>query len=86
MTTKLRSLPYYGGKALGKGKWIASLLPWEKKTLYVEPFCGMFNVLLQREPVQFEMINDVNDRVVNWARTVRDHPEEFGYMVGAYSS
>ena len=81
MSTLLASLPYYGGKARGKGKWIASLLPKEHKVCYLEPFGGMFSVLLAREPSKYEMINDLNDRVINWARAVRDHPEEFGYLI-----
>ena len=40
--TELRPLNYYGGKqGMGKAQWIASLLPWEHKTHYLEPFAGM---------------------------------------------
>ena len=79
---KLVALPYYGGKSgYGLGRWIASILPWEKKTTYVEPFAGMAGVLLNREPVKMEIINDINERVINWWRVVRDQPEEFGWLV-----
>ena len=77
-----RSLRYYGGKrGYGIGKWIAGLLPWEKDSYYLEPFAGMAGVLLARRPVKIEMLNDLNGRVVNWWRVVRDCPEEFGYLV-----
>ena len=77
-----RCLGYYGGKrGFGFGKWIAGLLPWEKQSCYVEPFAGMAGVLLAREPVKREMLNDLNGLVVNWWRMVRDMPEEFGYLV-----
>lgn len=77
-----RSLSYYGGKrGYGKGKWIAGLLPWEKDSCYAEPFAGMAGVLLARPPVKVEILNDLNGRVVNWWRMVRDCPNEFGYMV-----
>ena len=79
---KYRSLPYYGGKrGFGKGEWIAGLLPWEKHSCYIEPFAGMAGVLLARPPVNIEMLNDRNGRVVNWWRVVRDFPGEFGRLV-----
>ena len=79
---KYRSLPYYGGKRCdGKGEWIASLLPWARKSVYIEPFAGMAGVLLSREPVKTEILNDLNGRVINWWRAVRDYPEEFGRLV-----
>ena len=73
-------LPYYGGKSPIRGttKWIVSHLPWDYRSLYVEPFCGMCGVLLSRPPVCAEMINDRDDRLINWWRVIRDHPEEFG--------
>ncbi len=80
--TEYRSLPYYGGKrGYGKGQWIAGLLPWEKNSCYIEPFAGMAGVLLARPPVKLEMLNDLNGRLVNWWRVVRDQPEEFGWLV-----
>ena len=80
--TEYRSLPYYGGKrGYGKGQWIAGLLPWEKNSCYIEPFAGMAGVLLARPPVKLEMLNDLNGRVVNWWRVVRDFPGEFGRLV-----
>ena len=80
--TEYRSLPYYGGKrGYGKGGWIAGLLPWEKNSCYIEPFAGMAGVLLARKPVTVELLNDLNGRVVNWWRVVRDQPEEFGWLV-----
>lgn len=79
---KYRALPYYGGKrGNGKAEWIAGLLPWDKVSCYVEPFAGMAGVLLARPPVKVEMLNDLNGRVVNWWRAVRDTPDEFGWLV-----
>ena len=78
----LTALQYYGGKSgQGLGKWIASILPWEKKSTYIEPYAGMAGVLLNRAPVQIEILNDLNDRVVNWWRVIRDQPEEFIWLV-----
>lgn len=72
--------PYYGGKHK-LAPWISSLLPWSKKSLYVEPFSGMASVLLTRQPVQLEILNDLNGRVINWWRAVRNQPEEFTYLI-----
>lgn len=73
-------LPYYGGKSPRRDltKWIVSQLPWEYRTLYVEPFLGMGGVLLSRAAVHVEIGNDINDRLANWWTVIRDRPEEFG--------
>ena len=74
-------LSYYGGKNPQRGiaHWITSMMPGPKDcSLYVEPFCGMLGVLLSRPEAFCEIINDQNDRVVNWWRVIRDHPDEFG--------
>ena len=81
----LRSIGYYGGKSpfgtQGTGPWIASLLPVEKNTCYLEVFFGMGGVLLNRPKVRNEIVNDLNSRLINWARVVRDHPQIFGWLV-----
>ena len=73
--TTLRSIRYTGGKQLVAG-WIASLLPWDYKSLYVEPCGGMAAVLLARPPVRAELIADTNDAIVNLWRVIRDRPDE----------
>ena len=81
MAGKYRSLGYYGGKrGYGLAEWIAGQLPWEKQSCYIEPFAGMAGVLLAREPVKIEILNDLNGRVINWWRAVRDEPTEFGRL------
>ena len=74
------ALGYYGGKSPGRAltKWIADNLPWEYRSTYIEPFAGMCGVLLTRQRVHTEIINDRNDRLVNWWTVVRDHADEFG--------
>ena len=80
--TKLSGLPWYGGKAgFGKAEWIASLLPWRKTSAYVEPFGGMAAVMLRRAPVIIEIYNDLDSRIVNWWRILRNEPEKFGWVV-----
>ena len=87
---KLGGLGYYGGKSVlastQTGAWITSLLPWSSSQLYVEPFCGMLGVLLQRRPALIEIVNDVNCDVVNWWRAVREAPAVFGRLLDATPS
>ena len=81
-TSKLRPLPWYGGKAgYGKAKWIAGLLPWRKESTYVETHGGMFGVGLARQPVKVEIFNDLDSRVVNWWSVLRTEPKRFGWAV-----
>lgn len=81
----LTGLPYFGGKSGNshtlKGRWVASLLPQETRVLYCEPFAGMLGILLQRPRAKVEIVNDLNERVINWWRCVRDYPEEFGNLL-----
>ena len=83
MTEALRGLKWVGGKsaasALGTGKWITSLLPYDRT--YAEPFAGMCGVLLQRFPSAEEIVNDLDERVVNWWRVVRDRPDEIQRLI-----
>ena len=79
---KYRSLPYYGGKrGYGLAEWIAGHLPVDDNIAYIEPFAGMAGVLLARPAVKIEILNDLNGRVVNWWRAVRDEPDAFGWLV-----
>ena len=79
---KLQPLPWYGGKAgFGKAEWIVGLLPWSKDSVYVEPFGGMAGVLLRRNPVRCEVFNDLDNRVVNWWKVVRDKPSELAWKI-----
>ena len=49
--------------------------------LYVEPFAGMLGVLLQRAPAEREIVNDLDERVVNWWRVVRNSPAELQRLI-----
>ena len=83
MPEKLAAMAYYGGKASkgGAGQWIARQLPWSWRSVYVEPFAGMLGVLLRRKPVHLEVVNDLDHKVVNWWRVVRDHPKELARLL-----
>lgn len=69
---------WLGGKSSADGSplgtWIANQLPLTP--MYVEPFCGMLGILLQRPRASYEIANDLDGRVTNWWEVVRDQPEE----------
>ena len=70
----LSGLKWWGGKAT-RHQWINHHLPASARTqLYVEPFAGMLSVLLNRPKAGLELVNDLNGRLVNWWRVVRDEP------------
>ena len=73
----VKSIQYYGGKSnVGKGKWIADLLPIDDTATYVETHAGMLGVLLQRPKARCEIANDLNGRVSNWWAALRRYPDE----------
>ena len=80
----LRTVGYYGGKNPrngGSGRWVASMLPVDMNSTYCEPFCGLLGVLIQRPRVKVEVVNDLNHRLTNFLRCVRDEPEELGHRI-----
>lgn len=83
MSKLTRTPPYYGSKSCNQpvGKWIISLLPWERESVYCEPFAGMLGVLLGRQPVASEIINDLDSNLTNWWRCVRDEQDELARLI-----
>jgi DNA adenine methylase len=53
---------------------IVSLLP--PHTHYIEPFAGGLSVLFAKSPSRIETVNDVDGRLVNFWRVLRDQPDE----------
>ena len=79
---KAQPLPWYGGKQ-SKAAWLHSLIPWRKDSTYVEPFGGMAGLICYRAPVKCEIFNDLDGRIVNWWRMVREERDALGELVEA---
>lgn len=81
----LTALPYYGGKSLGQmsGRGVSALLPRasEGRMTYVETHGGMIGVLLSRKRASCEIVNDLNDRVYNFWKVVRDRYEDLERVI-----
>src|SRR5581483_4412213 len=65
----LAPIAWYGGKYY-LAEWIIGEFPPHR--IYVEPFGGMANVLLKKHPSEVEVFNDLDGRVVNFFRVLRD--------------
>lgn len=69
---------YPGGKAR-IAPWIVDLLPPHR--IYVEPFFGGGSVFFAKPPATVEVINDLDHRVVNLFRAIRERPDELARAV-----
>ncbi len=82
---KPTALSYYGGKSplrsVGTASWIRSIIGYDTKRNFIEPFGGMAGVLLSGPEAQYELINDLNKHIVIWWKAVRDEPERFYHMI-----
>lgn len=66
-------IAWYGGKKKMAG-WLIERFP--EHVRYVEPFGGAGHVLFTKPPSVFEVFNDLDNRIVNFYRVVRD-PDSF---------
>lgn len=69
----------YPGAKWNIAKWIVSRMPDHR--MYVEPFFGSGAVLFLKPQVKIEILNDLDGRVVNLFRVIREHPEELASLV-----
>ena len=69
---------YYGGKQQHLD-FILPLLP--DTMVYVEPFGGMASVLLNREPTEVEVYNDIYEPAATFMRVAKDRPTELSKQI-----
>lgn len=70
----------YPGAKWSMTEWILRFLPIDHAT-YVEPFFGTGAVFFNKPPVKSEYINDVDDRIVNLWRMVRERGAELADLL-----
>lgn len=73
-----RLLNYPGSKWQMASK-IISLMPEHKN--YLEPFADSLAVFFNKEQVLCKTINDLDGRLVNLYKQIREHPEELAMQV-----
>ena len=67
----------HGGKFY-LAQWIISHFPENyAEMIYLEPFCGGANVLLNKEKSEIEIINDLDVNTIQIYQALRDEPKEF---------
>lgn len=67
-------LPYWGGKNYML-RYILPMIP--PHNLYCEPFFGGGTVFFNKKKVENNIINDYDDRIMNFYEVLRDHFDEF---------
>ncbi len=80
MTTKPHVLKYPGGKWQMAEAIVANL---PRHDVYLEPFFGSGAVFFTKAPSKVETINDIDGRIVNLFRVIREHGDELAFVVGA---
>lgn len=69
----------YPGSKWRLARWIVSHFP--PHTVYLEPFFGSGAVFFTKPPSKVETINDLDGRVVNLFRVIRERPEALAALV-----
>lgn len=77
--SKFKPVLRYPGAKWQLADWILDHLPPHKT--YLEPYFGSGAIFFNKKPVKVETINDVNSRVINVFRVIRDHPEELAKLI-----
>lgn len=70
---KRPSLRYYGG-GWNRAPWTISFFPQHDN--YLEPCFGAGSILARKPRAKLETVNDINGRVVNFFRVLRERPQE----------
>ena len=77
--TTIKPILKYPGAKWSKAEWIVSHLP--PHTQYIEPYCGSAAIFLSKEPVEHEVLNDLDSNIVNLFRVVRERGHELADMI-----
>ena len=69
----------YPGAKWSRAKWIVAHFPEHEK--YLEPYCGSAACFFSKEPVNHEVLGDVNHHLINLFAVIRDHGVELARRV-----
>lgn len=69
----------FPGSKWNIAEWIVTHMPAHR--LYVEPFFGSGAVLFRKHPAKIEILNDLDSRVVNLFRVIREKPDELAAAI-----
>jgi DNA adenine methylase len=69
----------YPGAKWNLAQWIISFFP--PHTNYLEPFFGSGAVLLNKKPSKVETVNDIDGRVINLFKVLRECPENLAAAI-----
>lgn len=69
----------FPGSKWNLAEWIVAHMPAHR--LYVEPFFGSGAVLFKKPPAKVEILNDLDGRVVNLFRVIREKPDELAVAI-----
>ncbi|ECJ9723954.1 DNA adenine methylase [Listeria monocytogenes] len=69
----------YPGSKWSLADFIIDNMPAHKSSL--EPFCGSCAVFMNKQKAKLETINDVDGRLVNLFKVMRDNPENLQYLI-----
>lgn len=72
------ALRYYGG-GWKRAPWTIAHMPTHDN--YVEPCFGAGSVLLRKDPVQLETVNDIDGRVVNFFHVLRERSQDLVNLI-----
>lgn len=69
----------YPGAKWSYAEWINYFIPPHK--YYLEPYFGSGGVFFNKEPAQYETVNDIDGLVVNFFRACRDYPDQLARAI-----
>ncbi len=75
----LRAVIKYPGAKWRIADWIINHMPEHKS--YVEPFLGSGAVFFRKPASRIETINDIDKKVINVFRCIREDPEKVAFLV-----
>lgn len=75
---RLSAINYFGSKS----RHLDWILPWiPEHKVYLEPFCGSASIFFNKQPSPVECINDLNGRLINFFRVLRDNYQDLACLL-----